>query len=239
MARDIEVRNLYLPFFKPAQASLQPGMSFSLPAGKISFLLGSNGSGKSTLLKVLIGILKPTSGSVSSSIAIQGNREFSFVEQNLSNDVAYLVRDVVAMSDAAQKDIETAMHQFDVSQFANKPMNQLSGGEQRRVHLARAVAQKAQWLLMDEPTANLDIAHEIEFLRLISELASRGQSVLLSTHQPQQVQRIPKEHRGMALILQDGQLGYQGNAATEDWMTPFAGALGITPAAFYSHLSRP
>jgi iron complex transport system ATP-binding protein len=235
VANDLEIKNLCLPYFGTSSAGVRGGMSFSLPSGKISFLLGANGSGKSTLLKTVIGVLKPVSGTVACENAAQANKRFAFVEQNPSNDIAYCAQDVVAMSDAAQEEIEKAMGQFDVLRFASKPMNQLSGGEQRRVHLARAVAQKAPWLLMDEPAANLDIGHEIELLKLLDELAAQGQSIFLSTHQPQQVARIAKAHRGKVLIMQNGELNYQGDAIKEDWLTALADSLGITPSAFYLH----
>jgi iron complex transport system ATP-binding protein len=229
---DLEVKNLCLPFFDNSSATIRNAISFSLPAGKISFLLGANGSGKSTLLRTLIGALKPLSGSVSSAATGGDKCRFAFVEQNPANDIAYCAYDVVAMSDAGLDAIDKAMRQFDVHRFSDKPMNQLSGGEQRRVHLARAVAQKAPWLLMDEPTANLDIAHEIELVKLLNELASNGQSIFLSTHQPQQIARIAKELRGKVLIMKNGKLNYQGDAGNNDWITPLAQTLGVTPSAF-------
>jgi iron complex transport system ATP-binding protein len=217
-----------LPYFdiEPNTQSI----SFELPENKISFLLGANGSGKSTLLKALLGFIKPLSGTCSSQSlnAKERAKHIAWIDQSISDDIAYSVADVVAMSGATQNAIADAMATLEVTRYADKPLAQLSGGEQRRVLLARALAQSAPWLLLDEPTTHLDIAHELQLLDTLSKLVALNRSVLMATHNPAHVSAMPNEALGLVLILHKGQLAFKGDAGdTARWKQTLCDVLGI------------
>jgi iron complex transport system ATP-binding protein len=218
-----------LPYFE-----LTPGttpISFEVPKNKISFLLGANGSGKSTLLKVFLGFIKPSAGHCTSQVlsAKERAQQIAWIDQSISNDIAYSVTEVVAMSGATQFDIEKAMVTLDVAQHADKPLMQLSGGEQRRVHLARALAQSSPWLLLDEPTTHLDIAHELRLLDTLGRLVALDRSVLMATHNPAHLNLVPDEALGLVLIMDEGQLVFQGEARdTLQWKPKLCEVLGVT-----------
>jgi ABC-type cobalamin/Fe3+-siderophores transport system ATPase subunit len=225
------VKEIKLPYFEVTPAT--PSISFELPLNKISFLLGANGSGKSTLLKALLGFIKPTTGYCSSQeLSAQERAEsIAWIDQSVSNDIAYTAAQVVTMSGANQKAVDAAMAALDVTRYAQKPFMQLSGGEQRRVHLARALAQSAPWLLLDEPTTHLDITHELQLLNILGKLAALNRSVLMATHNPAHVNLVPVEALGMMLIMENGCLVFQGDACdTASWRPKLCEVLGVTEA---------
>lgn len=227
MSEPLSVSNLVLPHFSQRHkvlsrdqqsrgnmASLKP-FSFSLPPGKISFLLGPNGSGKSTLLKVLLGVLKPQAGSAKMSklSASQRMQEVAWVDQDCSSELAFSVMQVIALSGGSKEQIQLALEKLQLQDLAYRSYSKLSGGEQKRVHLARAVAQNAQWLLLDEPFANLDLHHVIQLQKTLVELAERGASILLSTHDPNHLLNVPVHLQGDAIVLDQGALSHHGSIA--------------------------
>ncbi len=215
-------------------------ISFELPKNKISFLLGANGSGKSTLLKTLLGFIKPSAGHCTAQAlsATERAQQIAWIDQSISNDIAYSAAEVVAMSGATRTAVGHAMAALEVAKYAEKPLMHLSGGEQRRVHLARALAQSAPWLLFDEPTTHLDIAHELQLIDTLAKLVTFDRSVLMATHNPAHVGLVPAEALGLVLILNKGQLVFQGDAQdTEQWMPKLCEVLGVTQAQLQT-LSR-
>ncbi len=224
-------KDVRLPYFEVTPGTTP--ISFELPKNKISFLLGANGSGKSTLLKVLLGFIKPLSGHCTSQAlsSIERAQQIAWIDQSISNDIAYSAAEVVAMSGAKQTAIEVAMANLEVAKYADKPLMHLSGGEQRRVHLARALAQSAPWLLLDEPTTHLDIAHELQLLDTLGKLVTLDRSVLMATHNPAHLNLVPDEALGLVLIMHRGQLVFQGDACDgEKWMSKLCEVLGVTQA---------
>jgi iron complex transport system ATP-binding protein len=217
-----------LPYFELAPDT--PPISFALPTNKISFLLGANGSGKSTLLKSLLGFIKPLSGTCSAQSLKAKERamHIAWIDQSISNDIAYCVADIVAMSGATQSVNLEAMATLAITQYADKPLAQLSGGEQRRVHLARALAQSAPWLLLDEPTTHLDIAHELQLMETLAKVVKMNRSILMATHNPAHIKLIPNENLGVVLIMNKGQLVFQGDAVdTDTWKLMLCEVLGV------------
>lgn len=177
-------------------------VSITLKPGEVAGLIGPNGAGKSTLLKVLSGLWQPTSGQVilrgqplKSYRPRQIARFIGQVHQTNAFDTPFSVQDVVAMGrnpylgrfeverPADRLIVRDAMRETHITSLAERPVNALSGGERQRVFLARALAQEPSILLLDEPTSNLDIRHQIEILALVQRLSrQRGLSVLIAIH---------------------------------------------------------
>lgn len=178
------------------------GIDLALDAGQVTVLLGRNGSGKSTLLKVAAGVLRPSAGRVTlegSDLATRSPREaarsIAGVAQEETVDFPYTVRDVVSLgrnphsgpfareSTQDRAAIDAAIAALDLGALADRPLPALSGGERRRAFLARALAQEPTVLLLDEPTAHLDLGHEAALLTVVRTLArTRGVAVCLALH---------------------------------------------------------
>ena len=176
-------------------------VSLDLRPGRVQAVVGPNGAGKSTVLRLLAGLWKPTSGRVEMDgvplSAIRRRavaRRVAFVPQDTHVGFAFRVREIVAMGrhphvgrfesarprDAAA--VDSAMDRADVSHLADRLANELSGGERQRVLIARSLATEADFLLLDEPTANLDIDHALETFRLLKGLATEGKAVAVALH---------------------------------------------------------
>ena len=174
--------------------------SFALGAGTICALVGINGSGKSTLFKTLMGFLKPARGSV--SIAGLPVREalkrglVAYVPQAEEVDWTFpvLVEDVVMMGRyghmgflriARQADrdaVDQALSRVNMLEFRKRQIGELSGGQRKRVFLARALAQGGQIILLDEPFTGVDVKTEDAIVALMRELRDEGRLMLVSTH---------------------------------------------------------
>ncbi|MFW1676967.1 ABC transporter ATP-binding protein [Pontibacter sp. JAM-7] len=182
------------------QTVLQP-TTLEFKAGQCVGLIGANGAGKSTLLQLLMGLKPPHAGRVQlqdEDIARCSRetigRALSYVPQYSPDDVGLSVTDVVAMgryvhqprwlgvNPADQAVISLALQQTDLTALAARPLHALSGGERQRVFIARALAQQAAMLLLDEPTASLDLNHQLEVMQLLSEFVTRGGGVVIALH---------------------------------------------------------
>jgi len=177
-------------------------VSLTAGRGELVSIVGPNGSGKTTLLRVIDRILLPSSGSVSIGDVplarlsrVEIARRMAFVSQNGSIQFPFSVREIVLMGraphgrgnafeSAADRGIAEEMMQLtDVAHLADKPVTALSGGERQRVFIARALAQQPEILLLDEPNAHLDIAHQIDTFNIIRRLKTRtGLTVLSVSH---------------------------------------------------------
>ncbi|HET6230621.1 MAG TPA: ABC transporter ATP-binding protein, partial [Longimicrobiaceae bacterium] len=165
------------------------GVSLEIPGGACTAVLGPNGSGKSTLLRLLLGTLTPERGTVQfrgRAVAawprVEMAREVGVVPQGEELAFPILVRELVAMGRYPylgswrregpddRRAVEEAMRRCDVLHLAGRPVSTLSGGEQQRARVARALAQEPSVLALDEPTASLDISHEMSIFELLREL---------------------------------------------------------------------
>lgn len=180
-------------------------ISLSVTSGQALYLLGPNGSGKTTLFKTILGILEKRSG----SILIDGKDTAHWPQRRLAQALAYVpqahsppfpysVRDVVLTARTAhlglfgmpsRQDVEIsdeAIATLGLSHLADARYTEISGGERQLVLIARAVAQQSQFLVLDEPTSNLDFGNQIKVLTKVRELARRGYGLLITTHLPDQ-----------------------------------------------------
>lgn len=177
------------------------GATLCVSRGELLAVLGPNGSGKSTLLRVLAGLWLPTSGSVTlegkplaSFSRTQLARRIAIVPQDTHVDFAFTVAEILAMgryphrgrfareSAADHAAIQSAATQCDVVHLLDRSIDTLSGGERQRVLIARSLAVQPEFILLDEPTANLDIEHSLEVLELCVALAAKGQTVVVASH---------------------------------------------------------
>lgn len=176
--------------WKIGQKTIVDGVSLRAEPGKMLGLLGPNGSGKSSVLRLLAGLRKAHAGTVT----LDGHnlrgirrkviaRRIALVEQHATTEADVRVRDVVRLGRIPHQSplggwsrtddavVEDALARVGMSDRHAQYWHSLSGGERQRVHIARALAQDPQELLLDEPTNHLDIQHQVELLRLISEIA--------------------------------------------------------------------
>ncbi len=174
-------------------------INFELSPGDLMVLIGTNGSGKSTLLKTLAGMLAPLSGEVS----ILGQKpgvlpaRVAFLPQHpvSSHTLPLRAEDIVEMgrfahlgllkrrTHADRLIVNESMLRTGVNEFAKLPLRDLSGGQQQRTHLAQVLARQAEVLLLDEPTAGLDVNGRGAVANLISDERSRGVTVVMATHE--------------------------------------------------------
>ncbi|HEX9887130.1 MAG TPA: ABC transporter ATP-binding protein [Longimicrobiales bacterium] len=194
-ATDLRVR------YAGAASPALDGVSMSVPEGALYAILGPNGSGKSTLMRTLMGILRPESGGVwieDRRVERWDRRELAravgAVPQSEAMAFPLSVRELVAMgryphlgplsAEGAQdrEAVDRALDRCDVAHLRERPVTSLSGGEVQRVRIARALAQEPRSLVLDEPTASLDIRHEMAILGLLRQSADGGMTVLVITH---------------------------------------------------------
>jgi iron complex transport system ATP-binding protein len=177
------------------------GVSVKFLAGEVTAIIGPNGAGKSTLLQILSGLTRPDSGSV----VLDGVALDSFTPNERARRIGYLpqtgggvwnvtARELVALgrlphrsrfagpSSADEIAIQNALEATDTAQLAERPLNQMSGGERARVLLARVFAGEPEWMLADEPLANLDPPHQQRMLRLMQAAAAQGRGVITVLH---------------------------------------------------------
>ncbi|AIE85527.1 ABC transporter ATP-binding protein [Fimbriimonas ginsengisoli] len=176
------------------------GIDLAIAPGERVALLGPNGSGKSTLLRTLAGLIKPQAGEVrlgGESVANLSVREVArrvaSVPQEEIPRFEFTVREMVTMGCLARSNglLDTpedrvaateAMEQADCLHLEGRPVTELSGGERQRVLIARALAQRTELVLLDEPIAHLDPAHQLAVSRLVQSMASRGIATVAAIH---------------------------------------------------------
>jgi manganese/iron transport system ATP-binding protein len=179
-------------------------ITFHLHGGERVAVVGPNGAGKSTLLKVVAGVLRPTSGEVTVyGSGPSGHVCIGYVPQRSQVDWRFpvSVADVVMMGRIAKlgllgwpkkrdwEFVRTALETVGISDLSARQISELSGGQQQRMFIARALAQEAELMLMDEPLTGLDTPAQEGLLALIGELQKRGATIMVATHDLEQAAR--------------------------------------------------
>jgi ABC-type Mn2+/Zn2+ transport system ATPase subunit len=184
----LEVDNLTVSYNGSSALS---GVSFCVQAGERVAIVGPNGAGKSTLFKVMAGLIQPRAGTVRTEGA-----ELGYVTQRSLVDWSFpvTVHDAVMMGrirkmgwlrwqrPADRAVVRRCLDQVGMSEYANRQIGELSGGQQQRVFIARALAQEATILMMDEPFTGVDAPSQEAILEILDRLRTEGVTVLVSTH---------------------------------------------------------
>jgi iron complex transport system ATP-binding protein len=216
----LAIRQLH--FSHGARAVLR-GIDLTLSAGSVTAILGPNGAGKSTLLGCIAGLLAPASG----SIEVHGTPLEALPAKERARRIAFLPQTAVVAwpidvqtlvglgripysgtvsDDQNREAIRRAMEMTRVSQWADRVVNELSGGERARVLLARVLAGTSQWILADEPFTGLDPAHQLEAAELLRQFAANGGGVVLTVHDLSLAARIADR----IVLLNDGRVVADG-----------------------------
>ncbi len=186
------------------------GVSLNVEKGEFVFLCGQTGSGKSTIIRLLSSQIKPTKGEV-----ILNNRPLSQVtpeeipelrrqigivpqdfgllpNKKVWENVGYAMRAIGRTKAEVRDQVPTILERVNILQRADAYPSELSGGEQQRVAIARALINNPPLLLADEPTGNLDPAHSDEIINILLELNAQGTTIVVATHDVNQVERAGK-----------------------------------------------
>ena len=216
----LSLKDLNFHYSSLAQPTLQK-ISLEIEAGQMTVILGPNGSGKTTLLKLLLGLLRPQKGQIlldgcplEEMSARERAQKMAYLPQNSPARHQIAVSEVIKMgrypwrsrfsawTGRDQGAYERAVILAGVEALLKRNYLQLSGGERQRVLLARAICQETPWLLLDEASANLDLAHQIEIFNVLKTLQEEGLSIVAVLHDINLAARYGQE----SIFLKDGQL---------------------------------
>jgi iron complex transport system ATP-binding protein len=228
----LDVENLSFEYMRGA--AVLDGVTFKAEEGELLAVLGANGAGKSTLFHCILGFQRRFGG----DIRIAGEsvrrintrslaKRIAFVPQSHAPTFNYTVFDMVLMGTSAQigslvspgktqtENARRAIEILSIEHLAERGFTHISGGEQQLALIARAIAQQAKTLIMDEPTANLDFGNQIRVMTRIKELSKQGFTIVMSTHNPDHA----KWFADRVVALENGGIAADGapeNILTED-----------------------
>ena len=223
MKPSINVKNLSHSF---GEALVLKNISFQVPQRDFFIIIGPNGSGKTTLMKVISGILKPQNGELKilNRPIDQYHRKalaktIAFVPQMTFADFPFTVTEIVLMGRSPylgilgleqENDLEVANQAIvftGLENLAHRKLDQLSGGEQQRVFIARAICQEPDIILLDEPTASLDLAYQVRIMDLMEKLKTeKGITVVMVSHDV----NLAAMYADHLMLLHKGQVVCQG-----------------------------
>ena len=195
---------------RAGQTTLLDGVTVALDAGAPTALIGPNGAGKTTLLRAVMGLIDVSSGEI---VVDDVERAIVFqkpvmLRRSVADNIAFALS--AARRAAAAVSISALLEQVGLSALADRPARRLSGGEQQRLAIARALARQPRLLLLDEATASLDPAQTKLIEDLITEIARSGVKILFATHDLGQARRLA----GDVVFLVKGRVAEHAPAAT-------------------------
>ena len=204
------------------------GVSLQIEDGEFAFLVGPSGSGKSTIIKLITGELRPTSGTVhvnGYSLERIRKREIPYLRRTVGvvfqdfrlidtktvyDNVAFAMRVIGAQESEIRERVPYVLELVGLETKSRRHPNELSGGEQQRLAIARALVNNPSTIIADEPTGNLDPARSLEIMSLLQEINNLGTTILVVTHEMDLVERFNKRVIVLdeGLISSDGMDGY-------------------------------
>lgn len=224
----IEIRNLSFSYKKDLPKVLDD-INFTMNEGHLIAVLGPNGAGKSTLFKCILGFMKNYDGEIylnGKDIRSLNRKEMAkivaYIPQSETPVYNYTVLESIMMGTTGmlsplqspgkeQENIaKEAMRYLDIEYLEQRGINEISGGERQLALLARAMAQKAKILIMDEPTANLDYGNQQHVMNHVKKMAQNGYTILLSTHNPEHA----LQYASHVLAIKDHHVLADGDAQT-------------------------
>jgi iron complex transport system ATP-binding protein len=207
-------------------ADILKNISLAFAPGTLTGVIGPNGSGKSTLLKLVARLIAPTSGQITAF----GQPLESYTRREWAQRCAFLPqgRDVPAMSVRQLAEhgrfpylglsrrltardngmVDAALEKSGAAEFAGRPLSRLSGGERQKAYIAMLLAQDTELMLLDEPSAQLDIGARLELMAFIGELCAGGRTVVIVLHELSDALRFCSS----LALLQNGALAFHGGA---------------------------
>ena len=205
------------------------GVTMQIDDGEFAFLVGPSGSGKSTIIKLITGELKPTSGTVhvnGYSLERIRKREVPYLRRTVGvvfqdfrlietktvyDNVAFAMRVIGAKEKEIRERVPYVLELVGLETKSRRHPGELSGGEQQRLAIARALVNNPSTIIADEPTGNLDPARSLEIMSLLQEINNLGATVLVVTHELDLVKRFGKRVIAIdeGLVISDGMDGYQ------------------------------
>ncbi|WP_425447104.1 cell division ATP-binding protein FtsE [Dethiothermospora halolimnae] len=206
-------------------------ITLSIDKGEFIFLVGSSGAGKSTLIKILLKETEPTSGKIildNKDITKVRSRRIPFIRRNIGvifqdfrllpkktvyENVAFAMEIIGASGREMRKKIPMILSMVGLSQKSEKYPRQLSGGEQQRVSIARALINNPSVIIADEPTGNLDPETAWDIMKLLKQINNRGTTILMATHASDIVNTMKRrviELKG-GQVIRDEQRGVYGD----------------------------
>jgi len=206
------------------------GVTMQIEDGEFAFLVGPSGSGKSTIIKLITGELKPTAGTVhvnGYSLERIRKREIPYLRRTVGvvfqdfrliatktvyDNVAFAMRVIGAKDREIRERVPYVLELVGLETKSRRHPKELSGGEQQRLAIARALVNNPSTIIADEPTGNLDPARSLEIMSLLQEINNLGATVLVVTHEMDLVKRFGKRVIAIdeGLVVSDGTDRYQG-----------------------------
>lgn len=237
--------------FDGGETGILDGVSCEVPSQSFVALVGPNGAGKTTLLRTVNGVLTPDSGTISidgknvqSLSSREVARRIATVPQKTSISFDFSVRDIVAMGRTPHRSrfhrtdeseiIEQALERVQIAHLADRSVGSVSGGERQRVLLARALAQEAPAMILDEPTASLDINHQVRTLELVRDLVDEGTTALAAIHDLDLAARFCDS----IIVLSDGRVLANGPPASVLTETIVEQAFGGDPRIYENPITQ-
>ncbi len=204
------------------------GVSMQIEDGEFAFLVGPSGSGKSTIIKLITGELKPTAGMVhvnGYSLERIRKREIPYLRRTVGvvfqdfrlietktvyDNVAFAMRVIGAKEKEIRERVPYVLELVGLETKSRRHPNELSGGEQQRLAIARALVNNPSTIIADEPTGNLDPARSLEIMTLLQEINNLGTTILVVTHEMNLVERFGKRVIAIndGVVISDGTDGY-------------------------------
>ena len=200
------------------------GVSLQIEDGEFAFLIGPSGSGKSTIIKLITGELKPTSGTIhvnGYSLERIRKREIPYLRRTVGvvfqdfrlietktvyENVAFAMRVIGAREQEIRERVPYVLELVGLETKSRRLPTELSGGEQQRLAIARALVNNPSTIIADEPTGNLDPARSLEIMSLLQEINNLGTTVLVVTHEKDLVERFAKR----VIVLNEGLVASDG-----------------------------